>query len=81
MQKDLERYTVSELRWLLINAIKQFIVCLGYSSAEELTEMRQYSKQILSLLKEREEKEKPKIEWVDNSTKYVEKSQQLVYLD
>ena len=80
MQKDLEKISASELRWLLIKDIKHFVVHLGNSSAEELTEMRQYSKQILNLLKEKEDKGKAKTQWVNNSTKFVEKSQQPMHL-
>jgi len=52
MDKVLEEYSASALRWHLIEAIKQFIVCLGNSSVEDLAEMREYSRHILNLLKE-----------------------------
>lgn len=75
MQKDIEELSASELRWLLIETIKHFVLCLGNSSSEVLIEMRQRSRLILSLLKEKESKEMAKTLWVNNSTKFVEKSQ------
>jgi hypothetical protein len=80
MQEDLENISASELRWLLIKAIRHFIVRLGNCSTDELTEMTQYSKHILTLLKEKENIEKVKTDWVNNSTQFVEKSPQPMHL-
>jgi hypothetical protein len=79
MQNDMEKSSASELRWLLIKAIKHFVLCLGNSTAEELNEMRQHSKKILNLLKEIEDNESAKQTRVNNSTKIVENSQQLLH--
>ena len=79
MQESLEKSSASELRWLLIKAIKHFVLCLGNSSAEELNEMRLHSKRILNLLRELEDKESAISIWVNNSTNFVEKNQQPIY--
>jgi hypothetical protein len=77
MQKDLATSSASELRWLLIKAVKHFVLCLGNSSAQELNEMRLHSKRILNLLKEIEYNEESNTTWVNNSTEFVDKNQQL----
>ncbi len=70
MQKDLEKFSTTDLRRMLINEIKRFIFCLEFNAVEELEEMRTFIKHIFDVLEEKENKEKAPLNWGKNSTQF-----------
>ena len=63
MQKALDKLSASELRLLLIDEIRVFILGLEVKSTEELEAMKLGLKEIFVTLSEKEEKEMAPIRW------------------
>jgi hypothetical protein len=68
MEKVLEELSASTLRTLLIEEVKEFIICLDNSPMEELVQKKARLRKIFDLLTEKERDENAPIVWGKNST-------------
>ncbi|HWK05502.1 MAG TPA: hypothetical protein VNS58_17805 [Puia sp.] len=81
MKKAPEELPASALRYLLIEEVKKFIICLDYSSTEELQEMKLHLRKIFDLITEKERAELTPIIWGKNATSLGENSPKPDLLD
>ena len=67
MEKALEKLSASSLRHLLIKEIIDFTGCLELGSTEELEKKKLQLKEILNVLKQKEQEEMAHLKWGKNS--------------
>ncbi|MDP4151114.1 MAG: hypothetical protein Q8927_16860 [Bacteroidota bacterium] len=68
MDKSLEDVPVATLRKLLIEEVKEFIICLDKSPLEDLHKMKLRLKMIFTLISEKEKTHEFPLVWGKNST-------------